>query len=260
MRLTHSKAMAVVLLFAGSSRAAPPAAANGQRLVRVSTPLGGVISRVATEVAPGEKVPADRLVAVTLVYLLVRLDEKEEVSPDQLIDLGREGRWRHGREFELPEPGRVRVQLLKKEFKLLGPGDAVEAGKIVALVEPAKAVKELRDRAEALGKADSARNAAAKTREEAEHRVAAMEESMRRIPNARGDDYEGAKLTARRYQEEEAAKKVEILKAQAELARAITLVRLYEIRTPVSGVIRSIGKKGGDAVKSLETVLTVEGR
>jgi biotin carboxyl carrier protein len=258
---------------AAVSRAAPPgevkqaetlafdSAEKGPRLVRVPAPRDGIVTHLATEVAAGEKVPPARLVEVSLAYLIVRVGEKEKVSPDQLIDLGREGRWRLLRDGEAPEPGRVRVYLLKKEFKRLGPGDVVEAGKTVALLDPVIAIKELRDGAEALEKAESERKIAAKTREEADRRVAAIEATLRqrRVPGSVSkDDCEGAKLTARRCLEEEVAKEAAVAKARKDLARAGTAVRQHEVRTPVAGVIRSVEKQPGQAVKPSETILTVE--
>jgi hypothetical protein len=257
--------LAAVLLAGGSAAvtgAAPPAepqpTEKGPRVVHVPAERDGTISAVATEVDSGEKVPDERLVVATLVYLIVRVGDKEKASADQVIETEKGERWRLLREGEVPEPGRVRVRSVKKEFRLLRPGDTVRAGQTVALMDPNSAVKELRAKVTALETSESERKATAKNREEAERRVSAMEEAMRRIPSGSKDDYEGAKLTARRYFEEEVAKKAAVAKAQQQLLRAVAGVRSCEVRAPVSGVIRSIQKKQGAAVKSAETVLTAE--
>jgi biotin carboxyl carrier protein len=266
MSLSSSQAsIASFLLAAGLLAGGPSATARGTppeekgpRLVHIPAGHDGTISAVAVEVAPGEKVPADRLFAATFVYLTVRLGEKEKVSADQVIELAKGERWRLLREGEVPEAGRVRVHSVKKDLKLLRPGDTVKAGQCVALMDPTLAVKELRDKVAVLETSEAERKAATKTREEAERRVTAMESQMRRSPSTSKDDYEGAKLTARRYFEEEVAKKAAVAKAQQQLLRAVAAVRSYEARAPVPGVIRSVDKRQGDAVKAGETVLTLE--
>jgi multidrug efflux pump subunit AcrA (membrane-fusion protein) len=158
-----------------------------------------------------------------------------------------------------PEPGRVFVRQEKKWFKRLEVGDEVKAGEVVALVDPALALGDLRIKRAGLDSSESDLRASIKTKEEAERRVASMEESMRRVPGSVSkDDYEGAKLTARRYLEEEVAKASAVVKAQQELIQAMAVVDMHEMRTPVSGVIKSVERERGDVAKSLETVLTIE--
>jgi RNA polymerase sigma factor (sigma-70 family) len=285
MALTRLKATAAVLLLSAGllaggtalfSRAGPPAeappaeparpespAANPPertpRLVRIPALRDGLVTFVGTEVAPGEKVPEDRRFSGTVAYLIVPVPDGEVVRADQVVAGPGGARWRRLREDEVPEPGRVAVHRAKKEYRRLEPGDRVKAGQAVALIEPTLAVTDLLVKAAGLEAGESERRASVKTKEEAERRVTAMEESMRRVPGSVSkDDYEGAKLTARRYFEEEIAKKAGVAKAQQELIRAMTSVDMHELHTPVSGVVKTVDRERGDVVKVLETVLTVE--
>jgi multidrug resistance efflux pump len=147
---------------------------------------------------------------------------------------------------------------VKKEYKRLEIGDEVKAGQTVALVDPILALGEVEIKIAAVDAAESDARAARKTKEEAERRVAAMEESNRRVPGSVSkDDYEGAKLTAKRYGEEEVAKKCAVIKEQQELIQATTILSMHEIHAPVSGFIRDIERLRGEAVRALETVLVL---
>jgi multidrug resistance efflux pump len=243
-------------------RPAPPAPSPDDRaplLVRVPALRDGVLLGVGTEVAPGEQVPAERRFSATVAYLVVEAGPNEPVKPDQVFRRSDGGTWRRLRENELPEPGRVVLHRVKKEFRHLGVGDEVKAGQTVGLVDPVLALNDLQIKLAALSGAEADRRAARKTREEAERRMLAMEESNRKVPGSVSrDDYQGAVLTFHRDREEEAAKQSAVVKAQQELVRAQALVGMHEIRAPRAGVIRALDKEGGDVVKALETVLTLE--
>ena len=72
------------------------------------------------------------------------------------------------------------------------------------------------------------------------------------------EDLRAGKLTWERYVEEIASRKGELQIAVLQRQSAATIVRMYEIRSPVSGTIRKILKKRGEAVKALETVFQIE--
>jgi WD40 repeat protein/biotin carboxyl carrier protein len=223
----------------------------------------GTLVVIGTELAPGEEVSASRKFAATVGYLIIPMRDKDNVSPDQVI-LGAGGsRWRRwlSESDTDPEPGRVFVRQEKKWFKRLEVGDEVKAGEVVALVDPALALGDLRIKRAGLDSSESDLRASIKTKEEAERRVASMEESMRRVPGSVSkDDYEGAKLTARRYFEEEVAKRSAVVKAQQELIQAQTIVTKHEIRSTISGVIKILYKNRGDAVKSLDPIMQLQSR
>jgi multidrug resistance efflux pump len=227
---------------------APPAAApekkKESRVVRVPSLRDGQILVIGTEIPSGEVVPADRRITANVGYFRVR-DGKD---------------WRPYREGEpLPANAKyLQLQRVKKEFKRLEIGDEVKAGQTVALVDPILALGEVDIKIAGVDAAESDARAARKTKEEAERRVAAMEESNRRVPGSVSkDDYEGAKLTAKRYTEEEVAKNCAVIKTQQELIQAATILSMHEIHAPISGFIRDIDRLRGEAVRALETVLVL---
>ena len=66
------------------------------------------------------------------------------------------------------------------------------------------------------------------------------------------------KAPARKAAAAAPAKKAAVKVAQLELARAQTVLEMYTIRSPVSGVVRAIRKHRGEAVRKLETVFEIE--
>ena len=216
----------------------------------------GTLLVIGTEIGPDEKVPADRRFFANIGYLLVTVRDGEHVKPDQVI-LGQGGsRWRRWQDGDSVEPQHVFLQKERKEYKRLEVGDEVKAGQTVALVDPTVALGDLAIKIAALDSSESERRASVQTKLEAERRVSAMEESMRRVPGSVSrDDYEGARLTAKRYFEEEIAKKSAVVKTQQELLQANTIVTRHEIHATISGTIKVIYKNRGDAVKPFEPVL-----
>jgi multidrug efflux pump subunit AcrA (membrane-fusion protein) len=157
------------------------------------------------------------------------------------------------------DPKDLQLYKQKKEFRRLEVGDEVKAGQTVAVVDEALAQGELLIKIAALDAALAEQRASKKTKEEAERRVAAQEESMRRVPGSVSkDDYEAARLTAKRYLEDEVAKHSAVFKTEQELVQANTILGMHVVHAPVGGVIRSIDRQGGEGVKNLETVLTIE--
>jgi RNA polymerase sigma factor (sigma-70 family) len=239
---------------APSAEPAPAVAAEKKDgvLARVPALRDGQILVIGTEIAPGEKVASDHRVVVTVGTLLV--------GPSKIWQPWKEGdgTWKPWKEGDDITAKSLKLQREKKEYKRLEVGDEIKAGRTVALVDPLLAIGDFEIKLASLDAAEADKRAARKTKEEAERRVAAQEESMRRVPGSVSkDDYEGAKLTARRYYEEEIAKNSAVIKAQQELIRAQTILSMYEVHTPVSGVIKSIERQSGEAVRALETILVV---
>jgi multidrug resistance efflux pump len=229
---------------------------KGTRLVRVPVTCDGQLLAYATEISPGQVVPADRRYSAEWAYLLVPAGDEDRDG--QLLEGAGGIRWRRLREGEIPEPGRVRVHVEKQEFRALVPGDRVRAGQIVALVEPTAAVAELRCKLIALEARESEQRAAVKSRDEAERRLQTFEDIGRRPGSISKDDYEFVKRFAAEQAERVRAKEAAVAGARQELLRAAAIVRLHECRTPVSGVIQSVEKARDNAVFALETALTVE--
>jgi biotin carboxyl carrier protein len=286
MTLTYLKATSAIvlvtsgLLLAGTtvlSRPAPPEAppavepepgtqvASGTEtknsvIVRVPSARDGLLVAIGTEIEPGKEVPADRRITATAGYLLARVGDGETVQREQVIlqDENRV-RWRLWRDSDPAESSRLQVYKAKKVYRPLEVGDRVKDGQVIALLDSTLALADLNVKLANLRANEADVLATRETKEEAERRVKAMEESMRRLPGPTSkDDYEGAKLTVTRYQEEEVAKKAKLTRSRLEVLLAATILSMYEINSPVEGVIRSIEHVPGEAVKALDTVLTVE--
>jgi WD40 repeat protein len=231
----------------------------------VASERDGQLLVIGTELAPNEQVPASRRFTASVGYLLRQLDDKETPPPGRQVITSKNSnaRWVIYQESDdqtITSKG-LYLYKVKKDYKRLEVGDEVKAGQTVAIVDEALAQGELNIKIAALDAAESDVRASKKTKEEAERRVSAMEESMRRVPGSVSkDDYEGAKLTAKRYFEEEVAKKSAVIKTQQELIQANTILTKHEIHAIISGVIKVIYKNRGDAVKNLEPVLQIQSR
>jgi RNA polymerase sigma factor (sigma-70 family) len=242
-------------------RSAPPAQSTpalAEQVARVPALRDGVVQFVGAEIAPGESVPAEHRIVAETGKLLIQMKEGESGKGKEVI-LGVAGtRWRPWRDDDPVEPGRLMLYRIKKGFRRLNVGDKVKAGELVGHIDPSLALADLAIKLASLEARESERRVSVKTKEEAERRLAAMEESMRRVPGSVSkDDYEGAKLTVRRYQEEVTAKQGGVRRTAQEVIQAATILSMHEVRTPLSGTIRTLESETGDAVKALDTVMSV---
>jgi multidrug resistance efflux pump len=158
-------------------------------------------------------------------------------------------------------PGRVvtaKVGAETRQYRRLQEGDRVEEGQLLARLDDRLARVEVAIKREDLPAWKAESRAASKTRDEAERRVAAMEKLNRNTPGAvSAEDYEGARLTARRYAEEVEAKAAAVRRAEAELRHAEALLAAYEVRSPWRGVVRSVDRYPGEAVGAGALILRV---
>jgi RNA polymerase sigma factor (sigma-70 family) len=146
----------------------------------------------------------------------------------------------------------------KQKYRRLREGDAVKAGQLLARVNDALALDNV-DVAEAKTAAAEAEVLTTlKTKEEAKQRWDSMVEACKRFKDAfPNEEVRGAELTYNRYVQEEVAKKANVIVAQRQLSQARTQLKMYEIRSPVDGVIKTVHLRSGEAVKRLETVLEI---
>jgi multidrug efflux pump subunit AcrA (membrane-fusion protein) len=140
----------------------------------------------------------------------------------------------------------------------LREGDKVIAGQLLARVNDAVAFDEV-DIVEArVAVAEAELVTTVKTKEEAANRFGGMVNTNKRAPNTYSpDDVSSAKLTYERYVQEEVANKAKVVVAQKQLSQARAQLKMYEIRSPVDGVVKVIHFRTGEAVKRLETVLEI---
>jgi RNA polymerase sigma factor (sigma-70 family) len=210
---------------AAPARAQPPAAGGAAeltRLVRVASPCDGVVVLVATEIKAGEKVPADRLV-------------------------------------------RVNTSGGERTYRRLKRGDAIEPGQLLVLLDDRIIVEQVANHRAKVEAARADLRTSEKTRDEAYQRYLTTEK-LRRInprpgmPAIADEEVRGAKLTWERYKYEVDSKKATVAATEAELKQTKTILEQTEIRSRVRGVIKSIPKQPGEAVRALETVIILQVR
>ncbi len=196
----------------------------------------------------------------TLRYIAINTDplisERPGEAPAHSVDPKYLRRWLEG---EPLEAGRVVVVTEKRYFRKLEVGDRVQAGDTLAVVNPVLALDELDIKKEKLRVAVAEIETSVKTKEEAHVRWQSMVEAVKRVPGAYSqEDIRGGKLTWERYQQEEIAKRAAYVQAQRELNASITQLKMHEVRAQISGVVKTIYKSRGDAVKELEPILQLQ--
>jgi WD40 repeat protein len=247
----------------------------------------GQIMFIGTEVKPGEKVPDDRLITQTFVYILVEVKYVGGKEPVPLVG-SPEGAPPVRVPVEVPDPdggglkpnlvtfdekkyytrwqermplyaGHCLLQDEVKTFRKLKEQERVEKGKIVALVNSDLAVTELRNKHVKLLAAEADRAASEKTRDEAKARVRSldlMRASLKDSVNM--EEYRGAELNVSRYTNEEIAKRAQVRAAEFDVVAAMGVVSKHEVRAAISAVVKTIGKNRGDTVKAnQDTILQI---
>src|SRR5262249_33973038 len=146
--------LAACLLGAGStavlsSRAGPADEANrpaardeeSPAIVNVPSERAGKLMFIATEAKPGEAVPPERAVLVTVSFLAIEMIKTEQVKePTCEIDGKTYRRWKPDDPLT---PERLRVVKENRLLRKLQAGEMVEEGQLLALVNPAFAIDEL---------------------------------------------------------------------------------------------------------------------
>jgi biotin carboxyl carrier protein len=259
------KALEAVLLIEADGKVPPaPAPAAPRDCIDVPAERDGKLVLLATEIDPGERasVPKAKIITYEVGFLAV------EITPEQFTKTPESERvvfpndarkFRRWKETDPIDPGRLRMARQLREFRRLEAGDKVKEGQLLALVNPALALDELSVKIAKLEGADADRLASKATKEEAEKRVATIEMARRGAPTAvPNDEYRSAILTVERYKQEEIAKTAAVLQAQRELAKALTVLRMHEVRSPAAGTVKTLYKRRGEAVKSLEPAIQIE--
>jgi HlyD family secretion protein len=148
---------------------------------------------------------------------------------------------------------------IDKNYRLLRIGDLVKKGQLIGEVDDSLARAELSVRQAKTAAAETALAASEKVRDEMrqkwERDQALFKASIKAISAeevARGKmQFESSSA--------EAKSKMELVKvAKLELEQAKIILEMYQIRSGVTGIVRRIDKQPGEAVRSLETVVTLE--
>ena len=231
----------------------------------------GQLLYVATEAKPGEVIPPDRLVEVNETYAYIVVDPREKLAPGTQtfeLNVGTEGApdiqvCRRLLDTDRVNPtnmtSRVFIHTEKRRLRQLKEGDEVHEGDLLALVDPVIAVDDYVSKATKVESAKADQQASLKTRDETEQRYRTAERlKTGAVQNVMSmEDLRGAKLAWDKYFFEEVSKREAIKESEAALNAALTTLKLYEIRAKVSGVVKSVNKQRGEAVKGGDQIALI---
>ncbi len=135
--------------------------------------------------------------------------------------------------------------------------DVVAPGTVLAQLDNQLAIA---DRDIKVAKSNSARadyEASVKTRDEAKKRYDTSVDLRRRNAISE-EELRGALLTWERYIAEAYSKKEAITLADLELKQSEDVLKMYQIKSSVNGVVKTILKHPGEAIKNLETFFQIQ--
>jgi RNA polymerase sigma factor (sigma-70 family) len=257
------KALEPVFLIVGEPKPVAPPAKEHRPDNRVEVPAEreGKLLLVGTEIKPGEIVPENKKIRAKIGFLAVETAPGEEAPPEEVVVLkGSKDRYRRWKEGMPLVPEKVTVVREEKEFRCLDVGEEVKEGQLLALVSPILALDEVAITVAKLDASEAERRETVKRKEDAIRWLADFQKLIRSgSGSVSQEEYRAAAAKVDRYKEEELAKTAVVRQAQHELHRALTVLSLHEIRSPIAGIVRALYKARGEGVRSLQPVLQIEG-
>ncbi|HLY79367.1 MAG TPA: hypothetical protein VKQ70_08340, partial [Caulobacteraceae bacterium] len=203
-------------------------------------PRGGAAPGAVTQPQASAPAPAVRTIKVSsqvngvLLGILTEIKPNEKVADKDVITVG------------------------SHKYRRLREGDEVAEGQLLARVDDTAAVEDVTIAQAKVEVAVAELQTSIATKAEAKSRYEKMTAANAKAPGTYApEEVSAAKLTWERYNQEEAAKKANVVVAQAELKRAQVTLNWYTLRSPVRGVVKTIHVQKGEAVKQLEPVLEI---
>ncbi len=143
------------------------------------------------------------------------------------------------------------------EYRQLKEDDPVEENEPLAMVDDRLARDEMNIKEKKLVNAKAELTVSEKTREETKSRYD-TQLRLKRSKATSDEEVSAAKLTWDKYIYEVISKKAAIAVSESELQQTRTVVEYHEIRNKIRGRVKTIYKKKGEAVKSLEPVMLIQ--
>jgi WD40 repeat protein len=237
------------------SKEVPPVKDIGKPLYQVKIPASPSATAGADHAAPYDPI--------------VIPDSRLQVIYSQDVPAQRDGvvRYLIGREVKEGEPPsddpNEIVEVVrgkdKKRYHRLKESDRVEKDQLLAILDDRLAQADLLVKASKVTAAEADQTAAKKIKEEYEER----NRSALKLRTGGGfaaiseEDVRMAKVQAEKAKYDEVAKEKATDSARAEYEAAKTVVDMHEVRSSIPGVVKTIHKKGGEAVKNLEPILLI---
>jgi WD40 repeat protein len=241
----------------------------------------GEILFLGTEIQPAEVVPKYDLIEEEIGFLAIRLKPNEtysghpiEIKVQELSDPKdskdqKDGKgapkdakepavkwvkvdFRPFRDRDAIEPYTLVVHKETRQFRRLKPGTVVKEGQLLGWINPELALDEVSIAVAKLNASHAKWIASEETRKEAKVR---MDRAiyLNSINALSAEERDGAILQHARYLAEEAENKQNVDTSRRELNKALTNLKLHEIRARIPGVVKAIYKNTrGEAVKGLE--------
>ncbi len=247
--------------------------APARNKVEVASERDGIVQLIGTSLSKKEIEAVDarqqeqlfrtgKWIKGGLSFLFLEEQHPEKYPRDELLkfadDPMKQYRLRNPKADALT-PGMIRIAQKEFIFRKLKVGDSVKEGELLGLIDPKLALDEAEIKLAGFDAAEAERRAAEKTRDEGKKRYESILAARRVVANAvSNDEMRAAEMTWQRYQEEEVAKRAALRKAEREVNAAMTILRMHEIRSPVTGVIRKIYKQRGEGIKALEPLIQIE--
>ena len=232
-----------------------------QAITRLEVPSerDGKIVFLATEVMPGEVVPADKRLERPAIMAAIRIKSNEVVPPEDQLMVGKTpGLYRKMRDSDDYVPGQVTLGYVMKQYRKLVEGDVVEKGQLLALVDPVVAHDDVLVKISKLDVAEADVQTSVKTKDEAKSRYERMVNANLSKPGTFAlEEVSGARLTYERYIQEELSKRASLIQAQRELSAAVSILKKHEVRADSAGVIKVIIKHQDEGVKNLDPILQI---
>jgi WD40 repeat protein len=220
----------------------------------------GQLLFIGTELEPGApRPPANELFTEQVPFLGIEVLPGEVAPESQIVTVTVEGqvkRYRPLKEDDTREPARLWVGTVTRQLRRLHENDPVKKGQLLASLDPSLAIDDLAIKYARLLASQADWQAAQATRAAAVQRLRTARELYRSRAVSK-EELSAAEQEVIRYRFEEDNKRQTVELAKRELNQARTILGMHEIRSKVDGVIRSILKKPGEAVKNLEPVFQV---
>jgi hypothetical protein len=146
-----------------------------------------------------------------------------------------------------------------KRYRRLRVGDIVEEDQLLARVDdrlPRLELEVQKSKVEAAESELGAATQASKSAEDYYQRLQKIGGNGAAVVSAQ--DFSTAKSAWDQAVEKIRSKEAAVRQAQAAMKEAQIVLEMYEIRSPVRGVVKAILKSRGEAVKSLETVVQIQ--
>jgi multidrug efflux pump subunit AcrA (membrane-fusion protein) len=218
--------------------------------------VGGIVAMTSSEAKETPNAP-ERLPPRTPA--LAPKDSIEVPSPRDgvLLVIGTE--IKPGENVPAGDVVTVKVDGETKKYRRLRVGDKIEEGHVLARLDDRLARDDVAIAVAKFQGALAETRASETTRDEAKRRFESLTDSNRRVPGSVSqDEVQGAVLTMNRYFQEAVAKKQASIVAERQALSAKTILEMHEIRSPVKGVVKEIHKRRGEAVRALQTVVSIQ--